>query len=431
MELCIMKLTNLKKSDSEIYKLISAEEKRQKETINLIASENFVSESVLEALGSIFTNKYSEGYPGARYYGGNQFTDKLEILCQQRALKLFIRQPADRRKWSINVQPYSGSPANLAVYSALVPLGDPAFAQGYGRQGKIMGMRLDMGGHLTHGHKTSITGKLWKQISYGVNPKTEQLDYEEILHIAKKEKPTLIVCGYTAYSRIIDFKKFRKIADAVGAYLMVDMSHFAGLVAGGVYPSPFKYADVITTTTHKTLRGPRAALIFINKNRKLHYTSDNIANVIDKAVFPGLQGGPHMNAIAAVAVALQEATKPAFKKYAQQVVKNAKALALELQKLGWRIISDGTDTHLFLIDTWSAGISGKTAETALEKTKIIVNKNTIPFDKRNPTDPSGIRIGAAAITTRGLKEKDMGKIAEKINFVLTGLTKQKKHAKLK
>lgn len=393
-----MKLTNLKKSDSEVYKLISAEDKRQKETINLIASENFVSESVLEALGSVFTNKYSEGYPGARYYGGNQFADKLEILCQQRALKLFIRQSANRRKWSINVQPYSGSPANLAVYLALVPL-----------NGKIMGMRLDMGGHLTHGHKASATGKLWKQISYGVNPKTEQLDYDEILRIAKKEKPKLIVCGYTAYSRIIDFKKFRKIADAVGAYLMVDMSHFAGLVAGGVYPSPFPYANVVTTTTHKTLRGPRAALIFSKKE---------FSEKINKAVFPGLQGGPHMNAVAAVAVALQEAVKPNFKKYAKQVVKNAKTLALELQKFGWRIISGGTDTHLFLMDTWSAGISGKTAETALEKAGIIVNKNTIPFDKRSPVDPSGIRIGTTAITSQGLKEKDIKRIAKKIDKTL-------------
>ncbi len=417
---------NLQKTDSEIYKLIVAEDKRQKETINLIASENFVSESVLEALGSVFTNKYSEGYPHARYYGGNEFCDKLEELCQKRALKLF---KLSAREWSVNVQPYSGSPANLAVYLALVPIDESAFAQGYGGRGKIMGMQLDMGGHLTHGHKASATGKLWQQIPYGVDEKTEQLNYDEILQIAKKEKPKLIVCGYTAYSRIIDFKKFRKIADAVNAILMIDMSHFAGLVAGGVYPSPFKYADVITTTTHKTLRGPRAALIFTNKNKKLHYTSDSMSNVINKAVFPGLQGGPHMNAVAAVAVALQEAAKPAFKKYSQQIIKNAKTFALELQKLGWRIIANGTDTHLFLVDTWSRGISGKTAETALEKAGIIVNKNTIPFDKRSPIDPSGIRIGTAAITSQGLKEKDMKKIAKKIDKILTGLTK--KYSKLK
>jgi len=437
-----MKLTNLKNSDSEIYKLIIAEDKRQKETINLIASENFVSESVLEALGSVFTNKYSEGYPEARYYGGNQFADKLEKICQERALKLFIRQPANRYKWSVNVQPYSGSPANLAVFLALIPVG-----------GKIMGMRLDMGGHLTHGHKASATGKLWKQISYGVSPKTEQLDYDEILRLAKKEKPKLIVCGYTAYSRIIDFKKFRKIADTVGAYLMVDMSHFAGLVAGGVYPSPFKYADIITTTTHKTLRGPRAALIFSKKN-VFHLLNDrghdeirkkqkkSISKLINKSIFPGLQGGPHMNQIASVAVALAEATRPIFKKYSQQIIKNAKTLAMEMQKFGWRIISGGTDTHLFLMDTWSAGISGKTAEIALEKTGIIVNKNTIPFDKRNPIDPSGIRIGTAAITSQGLKEKDMIKIAEKIDIILkkidpthknlcVGLTKHKNYVRLK
>ena len=399
-----MILKNLPKTDSEIYKLIVAEDKRQKETINLIASENFVSESVLEALGSIFTNKYSEGYPHARYYGGNEFCDKLEKLCQERALKLFIRQPADYKNWNVNVQPYSGSPANLAVYLALVPLNE-----------KIMGMQLNMGGHLTHGHKASATGKLWKQISYGVDPKTEQLDYNEISRIAKKEKPKLIVCGYTAYSRIIDFKKFRKIADAVNAILMVDMSHFAGLVAGGAYPSPFKYADIITTTTHKTLRGPRAALIFSKKE---------FSAAIDKAVFPGLQGGPHMNTIASVAVALAEATRPEFKKYAKQVVKNAKTLASELQKFGWRIISGGTDTHLFLMDTISRGISGKIAEKILEKNGIIVNKNTIPFDTRSPADPSGIRIGTPAITTRGFKEKDMRKIAKKINFILTGLTKK-------
>jgi len=421
-----MILKNLQKTDSEIYKLIIAEDKRQKETINLIAPENFVSESVLEALGSVFTNKYSEGYPHARYYGGNEFCDKLEKLCQQRALKLFKLSP---KIWSVNVQPYSGSPANLTVYLALMPLGE-----------KIMGMQLNMGGHLTHGHKVSATGKLWKQISYGVDPKTEQLDYDEISRIAKKEKPKLIVCGYTAYSRIIDFKKFRKIADAVGAYLMVDMSHFAGLVAGGVYPSPFPYADIITTTTHKTLRGPRAALIFSKRNI-FHLLDDHgydeikekqkksISELINKAVFPGLQGGPHMNTIAAVAVALKEAAKPAFKKYAKQVVKNAKTLATELQKFGWRIISGGTDTHLFLVDTLQKGVSGKTAETALEKAGIIVNKNTIPFDKRSPTDPSGIRIGAPAITTRGLKEKDMRKIAGKIDKILTGLTK--KYSKLK
>lgn len=404
-----MVFLNLKKSDPQIYKLIKTEEKRQKETISLIASENFVSEAVSEALSSVFTNKYAEGYPNARYYGGNEIVDKLEKLCQQRALKLFIRQPANYKNWSVNVQPYSGSPANLAVYHALVPIGGPAFAQGYGGRGKIMGMSLDMGGHLTHGHKVSVTGKLWQQISYGVDKKTERLNYAEILQIAKKEKPNLIIAGYTAYSRIIDFKKFKEIADAVDAILMVDMSHFAGLVAGDVYPSPFKYADIITTTTHKTLRGPRAALIFSKKE---------FSEKINKAVFPGLQGGPHMNAIASIAVALNEADKPAFKKYSEQIIKNAKVFSDEMKKYGWRIISNGTNTHLFLIDTWQKGIGGKEASEILEKAGIIVNKNMIPFDARRPTDPSGIRIGVPAITSMGLKEKDMLKIAQWIYRLL-------------
>ncbi len=384
-----MNLFHIKKSDSQIYKLIKAEEKRQKKTINLIASENFVSEAVQEALGSIFTNKYAEGYPNARYYGGNKVVDKLEKLCQQRALKLFSLSP---KNWAVNVQPYSGSPANLAVYLALVPIA-----------GKIMAMSLDMGGHLTHGHKVSATGKLWQQIPYGINKKTEQLDYDEILKIAKKEKPNLIVAGYTAYPRIIDFKKFRKIADEVGAIFMVDMSHFAGLVAGKVYPSPFKYTDVITTTTHKTLRGPRAALIFSKKE---------FSEKINKAVFPGLQGGPHMNAVASIAVCLNEARKPAFKKYSEQVIKNAKVFSDEMKKCGWRIISNGTDTHLFLVDTWQKGIGGKEASDILEKAGIIVNKNMIPFDQRTPSDPSGIRIGAPTITSKGFREKDILKIAQ-------------------
>lgn len=381
--------------DKEIEKLIKIEKARQKKNINLIASENYVSQDVLKALGSVFVNKYAEGYLGKRYYGGNEIVDKLEILCQKRALKLF---KLSLDKWHVNVQPYSGSPANLAVYSALVPL-----------KGKIMGMSLEMGGHLTHGQKVSLTGKFWKQVPYGVDKKTERLNYNEILKIAKKEKPHLIVAGATAYSRKIDFKKFKKIADAVGAYLMVDMSHIAGLVAGGTHPSPFPYADIVTTTTHKTLRGPRAALIFCKKE---------LAQKIDKAVFPGLQGGPHMNQIAATAIALKEAMKPGFKKYAKQVVKNAKVLSKELKKKGWRIVSGGTDNHLFLIDTWSRGITGKEASDRLEKAGIIVNKNMVPFDTRKPMDPSGIRIGTAAVTTLGMKEKDMLKIAEKIDKIL-------------
>jgi glycine hydroxymethyltransferase len=303
----------------------------------------------------------------------------------------------------VNVQVLSGSPANLAVYTALLPYG-----------AKIMGMSLDHGGHLTHGFRASVTGKWWKQIPYGVNEKTEVIDYKELREIALREKPDLIVAGFTAYPRAIDWKKFRAIADEVGAYLHIDMSHIAGLVAGEQYPSPFKYADTVMTTVHKTLRGPRSALIFSRIDKR------QINEKIDRAVFPGLQGGPHMNQIAAVVVALSEAKTPAFKKYAAQVVKNAVALANELQKLGWKLISGGTDTHLILMDTWmhGQGISGKLASELLEKNDIIVNKNTIPFDTRSPMDPSGIRLGTAAETTRGKREKEMIAIARNIDVIL-------------
>ncbi|MFH0712627.1 MAG: serine hydroxymethyltransferase [Candidatus Jorgensenbacteria bacterium] len=381
--------------DAKVRQITKGEIARQKEAINLIASENYVSEEILKALGSPFTNKYAEGYPKGRYYGGNFFVDKIENLARERALKLFKLSP---KKWAVNVQPYSGSPANLAVYLALVPLG-----------GKIMGMRLDMGGHLTHGHKVSATGKIWKQVPYGVDAKTEKLDYKSLLKIAKKEKPCLIIAGFTAYPRKIDFKKFRAVADAAGAILMVDMSHIAGLVAGGAHTSPFPYADVVTTTTHKTLRGPRSAIIFSHKN---------FAKEIDRAVFPGLQGGPHVNQIAAVAVALSEAAKPSFKKYARQIVKNAQALAAELKRLGWRVVSGGTDNHLLLLDTWKRGVGGAKASDALERVGIVVNKNTIPYDERKPFDPSGVRIGPAAMTTRGMKEKEMTKIAGLIDAAL-------------
>jgi len=404
--------------DKEIEKLIREEAARERKVVNLIASENFVSNDVLEALGSVFTNKYAEGYPGGRYYGGTVVADKLENIVRKRALKLFHLSP---NEWSVNVQPYSGSPANLAIYLALVPPGE-----------KIMGMSLAMGGHLTHGQKVSVTGKLWNQIPYGVSQKTETLDYAEIATIAKREKPAIIVTGYTAYPRVIDFGKFRKIADSVGAVLMVDMSHFAGLVAGGAYPTPFKYADVVMATTHKTLRGPRGAMIFsrkiqisnfkfqTNSKFKIKNQKITIAEAIDRAVFPGLQGGPHLNAIAAIGVALREDAKPEFKKYAKQIVKNAKMLAGELKRLGWRIVSGGTDTHLMLVDTMSRGIGGKEAAEKLERAGIIVNKNTIPYDTRKPTDPSGIRIGTPAATTRGMKEKDMKKLAAKIDKILRG-----------
>jgi glycine hydroxymethyltransferase len=393
--------------DIQVKKLIDAEKKRQKKVVNLIASENYVSDDVLEALGSELTNKYAEGYPGKRYYGGNEITDKIELLAIARALKLFKLDPAE---WHVNVQPLSGSPANLAVYAALVPQG-----------GKIMGMSLDHGGHLTHGHKVSFTGKVWNQVPYGIDPVTEMVNYDQILEQAINEKPNIIVAGYTAYPRIIDWKKLREIASASGALLMVDMSHIAGLVAGGAYPSPFLYADIVTTTTHKTLRGPRSAMIFAKKDAR------ELDKKIDKAVFPGLQGGPHMNQIAGIAVALKEADSPAFRKYAAQVVKNASVLATELEKRGWRLISGGTDSHLILVDTWmtgkagekgTGGVTGKTASSALEAAGIIVNKNAIPFDTRPPMDPSGIRLGTAAETTRGRKEKDFKKIAERIDEVL-------------
>ncbi len=386
--------------DKQIEKLIKAEEVRQKKTISLIASENYVSEDVLKALGSKFTNKYSEGYPGKRYYKGQTFTDKVEILCRERALKLF---GLSKDNWAVNVQALSGSPANLAVYLALVPVG-----------GKVMGMTLSHGGHLTHGHKVSATGKIWNQIPYGVNKDTEVIDYGELKKIAIENKPNMIIAGFTAYPRVVDFKKFREIADDCGAILMVDMSHFAGLVAGKAYPSPFPYADVVTTTVHKTLRGPRSALIFSKIDER------EFDKKIDKAVFPGLQGGPHMNQVAAVAVALKEASTPAFKSYAKQVIKNAKVLAEELKKLGWKIVSGDTDSHLILLDTWmeGKGISGEEASNRLEKDGIIVNKNTIPNETRSPMDPSGIRLGTAGETTRGAKEKDMIKLAKKIDKIL-------------
>jgi glycine hydroxymethyltransferase len=393
--------------DTQIKKLLDTEKKRQKSVINLIASENIVSKDVLEALGSELTNKYSEGYPGHRYYGGNEVVDKIELLAQERALKLF---KLDSKKWSVNVQPLSGSPANLAVYTALVPKGE-----------KIMGMSLSHGGHLTHGHKVSATGKFWQQVPFGVDEKTEMIDYASLKKIAVAEKPKIIVCGFTAYPRLVDFKKFREIANASGAILMCDMSHFAGLVAGREYASPFDYCDIVTTTVHKTLRGPRSAMIF-SKNDKRGFPA-----LIDKAVFPGLQGGPHNNQIAAVAVTLKEADSADFKKYAKQVKKNAAVLANELMKRGWHVISGGTDSHLALIDVWmggvknekgAGGLTGQEASDRLEKAEIIVNKNTIPGEPRSAFDPSGIRLGSAAETTRGKKESDFKKIAEKIDNIL-------------
>lgn len=377
--------------------LIRSEEKRQRETLNLIASENFVSGDVLRALGSSLTNKYAEGKSRMRYYAGNEFVDMLEDAVKADARKAFGISP---KQWDVDVQAYSGSIANLAVYLALVP-----------KSGKIMAMDLSMGGHLTHGSKVSITGKFWKQIPYGVSKKTERLDYVELLKIAKREKPRLVIAGGSAYSRHINFKEFRRIADAAEAILMVDMSHFAGLVAGGAHPSPFRYADVVTSTTHKTLRGPRAALVFSKKE---------FSPAIDKAIFPGIQGGPHMNAIAATGIALKEAQSPTFRRYASQTVENAKTLAGAMRRLGWRVVSGGTDTHLLLLDVASQGIGGNAASEILEEVGIIVNKNMIPFDSRRPADPSGIRLGTPALTTRGMKEKEMREIAGLISGVLRG-----------
>jgi glycine hydroxymethyltransferase len=391
--------------DTAINELINREKKRQARTLDLIPSENIVSKDVLRALGSVFTHKYAEGYSALRYYCGNEVVDDLEELCKKRALEAFSLSPD---AWHVNVQPYSGSTANMAVYLALVPIG-----------GTIMGLQLDMGGHLTHGHGVSATGKIWRSVSYGVDRKTSQFNYAEILKLAKKERPAIIIAGGTAYPRAIDFKKFRAIADAVDAYFLADVSHIAGLIAGAAHESPFSYADVVMMTTHKTLRGPRGALLFANRQSKLAAKNGvSIPKLIDRAIFPGLQGGPHANQIAATAVALHEATLPAFKKYAEQTVKNARALGAELVRLGWPVVSGGTDTHLLLIDTFVRGIAGKEAGERLEAQGIIVNKNAIPFDERKPADPSGIRIGTPVLTTRGMKEREMKTVAQLISMVL-------------
>lgn len=378
------------KEKNSVKDLIEEEKKRQKDGLELIASENYVSEDVLECMGSILTNKYSEGYPGKRYYNGNEYIDQIELLAISRAKELFGAE-------HVNVQPYSGSPANLAVHFALLDAGD-----------RTLGMSLDAGGHLTHGFKVSISGKYYDSASYGLDEKG-YIDYDAVLRIAKKHKPKLIWAGFSAYSRIVDWKRFREIADEVGAYFVADIAHVAGLVAGGVYPSPVPFADVVTTTTHKTLRGPRGAMILCK---------EDFAQRIDKAIFPGLQGGPHNHTIAGIATALGEASTNEFKDYAKQVVKNAQVLSAELKKYGYDIVSGGTDNHLFLMDVTSAGLSGGEAGNLLEKANITVNKNAIPNDTRKPWDPSGIRIGTPALTTRGMKEDEMVKVAEYINSVL-------------
>ncbi len=377
-----------------IKKLIQKEAKRQKKVINLIPSENYVSKNVLAALGSPLTNKYAEGQSHQRYYFGNKIIDQVEDEVKNLAYRAF---KISAENWGVNVQPYSGSIANMAVYLASVNVGE-----------KILAMSLEHGGHLTHGHHVSWTGKLFKFKHYGVG-EDGYLNYDKISKIAQEFKPKLIVCGATAYPRELDFKKFKEIADSVGALLMADISHIAGLVVGGSHPSPFPYADIVTTTTQKTLRGPRGAIIF---------SKESLSEKIDKAVFPGLQGGPHMHTIAAMGVAFEEALKPGFKKYTRQVIANAKVLAEELKKLGFKIISGGTDNHLMLVDVTPLSLTGSEAGKRLEKAGIIVNKNMIPYDMRKPWDPSGIRLGTPAVTTQGMKEKDMVKIAAKIAKIL-------------
>ena len=398
-------MSYIKNVDVEVYNAIVAEAKRQEEGIELIASENFVSKAVMEAAGSVFTNKYAEGYPERRYYGGCVNADTVEQLAIDRLKKIFGAKFA-------NVQPHSGSQANMGVYVSLLEAGD-----------KILGMGLSSGGHLTHGYKVNFSGKNYIGIEYGLNPETELLDYDEVRRLAVQEKPKIIVAGASAYSRIIDFKKFREIADEVGAYLMVDMAHIAGLVAAGEHPNPMEYADIVTSTTHKTMRGPRGGIILTN--------NEEIAKKIDKAIFPGIQGGPLMHIIAAKAVAFKEALSPEFKEYQKQVVKNAKAMADALVKGGLRIVSGGTDNHLMLVDLRPKGVTGKLAEESLEKAGITCNKNAIPNDPEKPFITSGVRLGTPAITARRMKEDESVKIAEMIIKVLENVNDDEKIAEVR
>ncbi len=396
----------LKKQDVQIAKLIDLETERQKTSLEMIPSENHCSPAVREASGSILTDKYAEGYPGKRYYAGLKYYDILEDLCRERAKKLF-KVP------HVNVQPYSGSPANAAVYMAVC---EP--------QDTIMGLALPMGGHLTHGWKVNFSAKFFKSIQYGVYEKTGLLNYEEVEKLAKEHKPKLIFVGATAYPRIFDWKRLGEIADSVGAYLAADIAHIAGLIAGGAHPSPVPYVHIVSTTTHKTLRGPRGGMIMVTQ-KGMDKDSD-LAKKVDKAIFPGFQGGPHMHQIAAIAVCLKEASTPAFKKYAKQIVKNAKALAEELKRYGFNLISGGTDNHLILIDLRNKNIAGPEAQDLLEEAGITINKNSIPYDPAPPFKPSGIRMGTPAITTRGMKEKEMKKIASWINEVISNHKSAKK-----
>ncbi len=382
----------IKKNDNELYNAIMEEKERQNINIELIASENFVSDTVLEAMGSHLTNKYAEGYPGKRYYGGCEFVDKVENLARDRATKIFGADHA-------NVQPHSGSNANFGVYFSVLKPGD-----------KILGMDLSHGGHLTHGSPVNMSGAYFDVVFYGVNKETETIDYDQVREIAKRERPKLIVAGASAYSRFIDFKAFREIADEVGAYFMVDMAHIAGLVAAGLHPNPVEYADFVTTTTHKTLRGPRGGMILCKKD---------FAQKIDKAIFPGIQGGPLMHVIAAKAACFEEVMTADFKIYQQQILNNAHTLSQELMNKGFRIVSGGTDNHLMLVDLQNKNLTGKEAEKMLDEIHITTNKNTIPFDPQSPFVTSGLRIGTPAVTTKGMKQAEMIELAEIIDDSLS------------
>jgi len=382
---------HLAEVDPDVFKAIQQETDRQNTRLELIASENFTSQAVLEATGSVFTNKYAEGYPGKRYYGGCEFSDIVENLARDRAKKLFKAEYA-------NVQPHSGSQANEAAYASVLQPGDT-----------ILGMNLSHGGHLTHGHPLNFSGKLYKVVAYGVRKDDELIDYEEVARVAEEYKPKLIIAGASAYSRVIDFARFRAIADAVGAVFLVDMAHYSGLIAAGVYPNPCEHADIVTSTTHKTLRGPRSGLIL---------AKEKFGPAIDKAVFPGAQGGPLVHVIAAKAVCFLEAAANEFRAYQQQVLDNARALAASLQDEGYRVVSSGTDSHVLLIDVFSKGVKGKEAEKSLDEAYITVNKNAIPFDVNPPLNPSGIRLGSPAVTTRGFRESEMKEVGHLISQVI-------------
>lgn len=400
-------MTHIKRIDPEIHDLILQEHNRIENGVELIPSENFVSRAVLQAMGSVFTNKYSEGYPKRRYYGGQEFVDAIEKIAIDRAKQLFGAE-------HVNVQPYSGSPANQAVFFALLNLGD-----------KFMGLDMSCGGHLTHGSPVNFSGIQYKAISYPVNKDTELIDMDEIRKMAMKEKPKMIISSLTAYPRKLNFKEFQEICEEVDAYHLSDISHIAGLIVGGVHDSPFPFTDVVTTTSHKTLRGPRGAIIMCKKEDRLHdkyhsHTEKNLARLIDSAVFPGLQGGPHDHTTAAKAVAFEEAMKPEFKDYAHQIVKNAKAMADELMAQGVKLVTNGTDNHLMLIDLRPKGLAGKgkQLQNAMDKANITLNKNSVPFQKASPFNPSGLRLGTPAVTTRGMKEDEMKFIAQCISKVI-------------